>query len=124
MSRVSMRIWNRIFILEVYYECHGNQEPTISQHKSLDAFLSHEKAINASFDKVCQYCLEDENLQSMKEIDNIFKYVVPQSIYVTRDESKRTVALMCDYKFDIEHGLAIVFENEKCVEVVPQGDIL
>ena len=31
--------------------------------------------------------------------------------------------LLCDYKFDNEHGLAIVFEKETFKGIVKQGDI-
>ena len=34
-------------------------------------------------------------------------------IYIPKEEKQRVCALLCDFKFDIEHGLALVFENEK-----------
>ena len=37
---------------------------------------------------------------------------------------ERVVAVMCDFKFDMENGLAIVFENEKFKEVGYQDLVL
>lgn len=58
------------------------------------------------------------------KIENIFKYVIPKTIFLPRTVKVRTVALLCDFKFDIEHGLAVVFENEKFKEVVSQDEVL
>ena len=32
---------------------------------------------------------------------------------ITREKEERVFAILCNYKFDIEHGLAVVYENEK-----------
>lgn len=57
------------------------------------------------------------------EIDNIFKYIMPKSIFVPRTEQKE-VAIICNYKYDMEHGIAIVFENERLKEIGMQDIIL
>ena len=44
--------------------------------------------------------------------------------FLYRNEEKRIVALMCNYKFDIENGIAIVFENEKLKDIGIQDIIL
>ena len=49
---------------------------------------------------------------------------IPKSVLIPREKEKRVVALMCNYKFDMEHGLAIVFENEQFKTVGPQDIIL
>lgn len=50
---------------------------------------------------------------AVDHIDNIFKYVMPKSVLVTRNDKEQCFAVMCNYKFDMEHGLAVVFENKK-----------
>ena len=42
---------------------------------------------------------------------------------MTRDENSK-VAVMCNYKFDPEHGLAIIFTHEGKVTVGSQDIIL
>lgn len=48
---------------------------------------------------------------------------MPKSLFVGRDEAKRIVAIMCDYRFDMEHGLAVVFENEQ-FKMIGEQDII
>ena len=48
---------------------------------------------------------------------------MPKSLFVRRDEAKRIVAIMCDYRFDMEHGLAVVFENEQ-FKMIGEQDII
>ena len=38
--------------------------------------------------------------------------------------NSRVVAIMCNYKFDMEHGIAIVFKNEMFSKIVSQDIIL
>ena len=58
-------------------------------------------------------------------LNNIFKYVVPQAIYLKRTkDTSRVVGIMCAFKLDIEHGLAIVFKDEQFVKIVQQDALL
>ena len=71
----------------------------------------------------------NKDFSKMKEhtIDNIFKYVIHKSIFIPIDNNrnhKRVFALMCNYIFDMEHGLALIFENEQFKEMGPQDIIL
>ena len=58
-----------------------------------------------------------------EKIDNIFKYVIPKRIFIPRTD-KKIMAILCDYKFDMENGIAVVFENEKFKEIGVQDIIL
>ena len=53
-------------------------------------------------------------------IDDIFDVVEPYSLFVVRSDSKRSVALMCHYRLDPEHGLALLFENERLTKIGPE----
>ena len=78
--------------------------------------------IEASKDTVVQYCLKKNKREiGSDKITNIFKYVIPESIFVTRD---CRVAIMCRYKFDAEHGIAVVYKQGKLKEVGNQDIIL
>ena len=71
-----------------------------------------------SLPELKKYCAENsDGIVEVQDIDNIFKYVVPAYVFVVRDEEHRTVALICYYKFDPEHGLAMLFENEELKEI-------
>ena len=72
--------------------------------------------------KVKQYCIT-QNKSKIEEdsIENVFKYVVPEKVYVTRD---CRVAIMCRYKFDLEHGIAVVFKNGQFEQIGAQDIVL
>ena len=57
-------------------------------------------------------------------VDNIFKYVMPKSIYVPQVSGHKIVAIMCYYKLDMEHGLAIVFEDNKLKDIGEEDIVL
>jgi hypothetical protein len=79
--------------------------------------------VEKSKEAVERYCIDNSNEEEIdKPIANIFKYVIPKYIYVDNlCGDTRIVALMCNFKFDMEHGLAVVFTNEKFDEVGEQG---
>ena len=57
-------------------------------------------------------------------VGNIFRYVMPRTPFVTETKGARRVALLCDYRYDEEHGIAVVFDNEKFAGVMSQDDVL
>lgn len=112
MNKVKIKIWGREFDLDVSYDCYSGEEMTDVQKAALEAFSQNEKGISESLYQVKEYCLRNNAADIGSEtIDNIFKYVAPQYLYVARDSEKQIVAIMCNYKFDQENGIALVFEN-------------
>lgn len=119
---ISIQIWHRYFDLEVKYDCYEGEEILPIQKEAVANFSNNIEEIEASLEKVEEYCLEN-NREDIKEksITNIFKYVMPEAIFVKRNG---TVSIMCRYRFDLEHGLAVVFDKNKFSEVGPQDIIL
>ena len=58
------------------------------------------------------------------KIENIFRYVMPKSVFIPHTKGHRIAAIMCNYKFDMEHGIAVVFENGELIKVGSQDIIL
>lgn len=123
MNKVKACIWGRDFELSVSYQNFPGEEVTCNQRLTLEAVTSVDFAESLSGIKeyIMKYNSSEINGNS---IDNIFKYVMPKSIIITRDESARVFGIMCNYKFDMEHGIAIVYENEKYKATGPQDLIL
>lgn len=118
-------IWGREFELRVTFDCFDDEEVLPIQEQALGAFLKADKAIEDSKKQLEEYILNDDYAElETDSIDNIFKYVIPTDIYLTRTPEIRTVALLCDYRFDEEHGIAIVFENENFKEIGTQDIVL
>lgn len=117
-------IWNREFDLRVVFDSYDEEVLPI-QEQALEAFLKSENTIQESKQQLEKYILNDEYAEiEGNSIDNIFKYVIPTDIYIPRTPETRTVALLCDYRFDEEHGIAIVFENEQFKEIGEQDIVL
>ena len=121
----TMTIWGRQYDLPVVFDCFDNEEVLPIQKQALEAFLKAENTIQESKKQLEKYILNDEYAEiEGNSIDNIFKYVIPTDIYIPRTPETRTVALLCDYRFDEEHGIAIVFENEQFKEIGEQDIVL
>lgn len=118
-------IWKREFSLPVRYDCYKGETVTEAQISALKNFLSHEEWITMAKADVEAYCKESvsKDAENNKK-DNIFSYIKPDGIFVKRDEDQPRVALMCNYRYDPEHGLAIVFAYDGTVEVGLQNIIL
>lgn len=125
MNKEKITIWSREFDMEVKYDCYAGEEVQQNQRDAIEAFLKSGPAIEASLNQVKQYCLKNNKADiGSDNIDNIFKYVAPKYLYVIRNKEKHVVAIMCNYKFDTENGIAVVFENEKFSKIGMQDIIL
>lgn len=123
-NEIELSIWDRKFKLSVEYDCYEGESVTVSQKKSLKSFLDHPDWLKQAKADVEGYCrdavFEDDDNEKK---DNIFSYVKPEYLFIIRDEKKPRVALICDYRYDPEHGLAIVFSNEGKVKIGGQDII-
>lgn len=125
INEVNINIWGRDFSLPVKYDCYENEEVIMNQKEALQNFMNNGEFINNSLDNLKEYCLSlNGNEIEAKEISNIFKYVIPKYLFVPRSENNRLLALMCNYRFDMEHGIAIVFCDEKLKEIGIQDIVL
>ena len=118
---LNIKIWNRDFDLNVIYDCYAGEEILDEQKAALNKFLSDNKTIDSSKADVEKYCLSQNKYEiGADAIDNIFKYVMPEEIFVKRDGR---VAILCKYKFDEEHGIAIVYKDN-AIDGVGSQDII
>lgn len=124
MNNITTTIWGREFVLDIVFDLNDNEERKEAQTKALDSFIENIGTIDNCLSKVKEYCIENCNEQ-IKTVDNIFKYVMPKTIYVINSfDETRNVALLCNFKFDMEHGMAIVFKNEEFSEIGDQSLIV
>jgi hypothetical protein len=124
-NKIKATIWGRELELGLTYDCYSDEEVLDSQKEAVKKFIGAESVINKSLEDVKKYCISVNGDEiGASTIENIFQYVMPKYLYVLREKDKRTVAIMCNYKFDQEHGIAVVFENEKFVKIGKQDIIL
>ncbi len=125
MNKCKINIWKREFVLPVIYECYDGEEVLESQKEAFSLLKDNINEVNDSLEQVKQYIKETNDSQLIdSEHENIFRYVMPKSIFVPHSTSHFIAAIMCNYKFDIEHGIAVVFENGRFKKVGPQDIVL
>lgn len=122
MDKVSLTIWGRVFEIKVVFDCYAGEKPTATQQQALKNFIARLDLLDNAKEKVEKYCQEKD---STVMVDNIFKFVIPQALFVqrTKDDS-HVVGVMCAFKLDLEHGLAIVFKNEQFDQIGTQDVVL
>lgn len=124
IEKINISIWNRSFELPINYNCYEGEKVTKEQIVLLNKFIEHPEWIDNSKDAVENYCrqqvLEDEENQ---KVENIFSYIKPMSVFV-KNVKKPRIGLICKYRYDEEHGLAIVFDETGSISVGSEDIIL
>ena len=111
MTKTSIKIWGRKLRIDVIFDHYEGEDILPVQKEAIEKFLENIKVVDEAEPKVKKYCLKSDQIEDDK-IDNIFKYVKPKALVAMRSKKDRIVVLLCDYKLDLEHGLAIEFKNE------------
>lgn len=124
IDELNISIWERSFVLPVEYDCYEDETVTNAQEKAVKALLLHSEWIANAKLHVETFCKEQVLADDANQKkDNIFSYIKPEFIFVKRADRPK-IALMCKYRYDIEHGLAIVFAPDGSITVGPQDIIL
>ena len=124
-DKIKVKIWGRELELGVTYDSYSGEEILDSKKDAVKAFVNATTNVEKSLELVKKYCLTENSSDiGASTIDNIFKFVAPKYLYVVRDEKKHIVSIMCNYKFDMENGIAVVFENEQFSKIGKQDIIL
>lgn len=116
-------IWDRKINIRIDYDLYDNETATDEQKQRLEEFINNTHLLSDKI-PIYDYCIKNNSKEIGNHINNIFKYVAPISILIPRSEQNKRIILLCNYKFDIEHGIAIVFENNTFSKIVKQDDVL
>lgn len=122
---LKLTIWDREFTLPIEYDCYKGEKITKAQKSAVKTFAGHKDWIDESKPSVEEFCREQvmEDEENQKK-DNIFSYIKPEYLFIKRDAENPRVAMMCKYRYDPEHGLAIVYSADGEVTVGIQDIIL
>lgn len=123
MSKNTFTIWGRDFDLDVIYECYPGEEILDSQKAAME-WLNNSELVESSLGDVKAYVRKTADAQIDSPIENIFKYVMPKKVFIPHSKKTPKVAIMCNYKFDMEHGIAVIFEDGKFHGVDTQDAVL
>lgn len=124
INTLDIKIWGREFNLPVKYDCYKGEEVTEEQENAIAEFNNRQDLIEVSKSIIEDYCKDQvkEDNENLKK-DNIFSYIKPEYLFVKREDKPR-ILMMCKYRYDLEHGLAVVFTTEGNVLVGSQDMIL
>ena len=101
INELELTIWGRQFLLPVEYEMFEDDIVTDKQ----------KEAIENSKNDIELYCKAQVMSDKMNEKkDNIFSYVKPDYLFIEQNDQEPSVALMLNYRYDPEHGLAVVYK--------------
>lgn len=113
-----MTIWGRKLDLDIVFDVYDDEEILPSQETALNCFLEKESELFSLVDdRIISYCIDKSNGSLSQPIDNIFRFLVPSSLFIKRSSCKRKIILCCSFKYDIEHDVEIIYENEKLVDI-------
>ena len=123
MNKMTITVWGRKFELDVIYKTFSSKEATTLQYEAAKMFCKKEE-FNDALSQIKKYVIDNGGSENgVRNIDNIFKYVMPRCIYVPK-ANQRVVAILCDYRFDPEHGIAVVYENEVFSHIDEEGMVI
>lgn len=125
MNEINAEIWGRRFELSVTYDCYHGENVTNTQIQAINLFTEKITELTSSAkDKVLDFCASRCE-ETIDPHGNIFRFLLPRTIYVKRSSNnERVVALLCDFRYDPEYMIAIVFRNEKLYEVTTDSAIM
>ena len=121
-------LWGREFDLRISYDHYDDDKIPNDMTEACDKIIDSWDAVESALPELKRYCLshnaEDvERLYGLRDVDNIFRIVTPDCLFVQQSTRVRTVSLMLNYRFDLEEGLALRFVNETLASIGPQSDV-
>jgi hypothetical protein len=125
INSLDLTVWGRNFSLPIDFDCFDDEKPYKEQIAALERIMANLEWISESKATVEAYCKDkvlEDNENKKKE--NIFSYVKPDYLFVKREKKNTRVSLMCKYRYDQEHGLAVVFACDGKASVGSQDIVL
>lgn len=124
------KMYGRDVKLQINMDNYHGEKITKRQKEIKDSIK--DTNLSSSLSKLKQYIKDNDsdNLVEFdpkdREIANPFRYIKPRYIYIPRYDhnNEKEFHVMCDYRFDPEHGLAITYGNKKCKRVIQQDYVL
>ena len=119
-QEIKKTIWGRELDISLNFAGYsGVSDNQISAYEEFES--NFDGMMDGAKKSVIEYCFAEYKdffeQQGVKEIDNIFKYVVPVVIHVSQDFRDNRIGLICKFKCDLENGLCVVFKDGKIENV-------
>lgn len=114
------KIWGRDCKVKLVFDCYEGEEIDAVQEEAIADFESNiQPYTQDGLEVLKKYIVKNYKFYvDDVSLPNIFKYVVPKMIYVSKDpQKKKVVGLLCHFKFDDENGIAIKYIDGKATDI-------
>lgn len=118
---IDLVIWGKMISLPVEYSDSvkmGTAEKTAISIKEFS--FNSADITNKSITAVKSYVNKSAEAIGETVTGNLFDYITPHMMLVGIDEGSTNIALLCGFKYDPEHDIAIIFREQLFVEVGSQ----
>ncbi len=113
-------IWGRNCMVDLIFDCYKGEEIEKYQEKAIEDFeLNLQRYSKNALTEIKNYISKNyKDELGGDNLENIFKYVVPRTVFVKKNSSKKMiVGLICHFKFDDENNLAVKFVDGKISDI-------
>ena len=120
-------IWGRECQVNLVFDCYVGEKIDKVQEDTIADFEANLKQYTQDgLIAIKKYIVDNyKNNVDDQTIPNIFKYVVPKTVYVSKDPSnKKVIGILCHFRFDEENELAVKYIDGQVAEVGGEQIIL
>lgn len=118
ITKANLVIWGKQFSMPVQYAGPAEPEASADLDQAIQAFIADSADITSkSILKLKAYIKGKAETIGSVAPENLFDSITPQMLLVTIDEGDALIALLCGFKFDPEHDIALIFRNNSLDEV-------
>jgi len=120
-------IWGRNCDVKLIFDCYEGESIDSVQEASVEDFEANLKNyVDRGLDELKKYIIKNYGSElEDTSMPNIFKFVVPRTVFVSKDPKKRKVlGLICHFRFDGENGIAIKYVDGKVDDIGGEQIIL
>lgn len=119
-------IWGRELPIKITYDCFEGEEVTEVQKETYEQVMCNlDIILEEAHEMFKNYCFKFYKEQMDDDFENIFRYIKPKELYIKRSSiGKKIAGLLCNFKFDLEHGLVAYIEDGKVTKIDTQDIIL
>ena len=114
-------IWGREFCLPIEYSASIELKELVKVELSVKEFMdnSAEIILKSQF-SVVSYAKKFAASVGRTTSDDLFDYITPHMLLVNSADGSIYIALLCGFEYDPEHDIAIIYRDQKLVEVGSQ----
>lgn len=124
INHKKVRLWGRDLDLEIQYDCYAGEEVLPVQEEALESVLNNWQIVEDAKAYVVKYMLErdGDKIEDANKL-NLFKYVMPQKLFVGRTKDTPSVYLVCAYRHNADDGLVVEFVDATVKQIGTQSII-